>query len=220
MPINNNPKLKTFKKVLMLNEISDVMVQDIMELKGSPSYSQVVREAIFEYHRSLKPAYLQPSVKMKEKEKEIEMRERIENMPDLEYCETVVKGVVIPAKDKTPMVVFHFYNNGIRAIPVDTAKKYFEDHPQDLELHLATLDETNLEDKLNSSYGKSTLLAFNIQLPNDKTYSQISPWTWSIRLEAERSTYPSRRGWLSSGRKIRIARYLWNITNLWKIPWH
>lgn len=162
MPINNNPKLKTFKKVLMLNEISDTMVQDIMELKGSPSYSQVVREAIFEYHRALKPAYLEPSAKMKEKEKEIEMRERVERMPDKEYCLTIVKGVIMPSKTKVPMVIFHSYNNALRAIPVDSAKKYFEEHPQDLELQLARLQESPVQEVIDTSYGKSTLAAFGI----------------------------------------------------------
>jgi hypothetical protein len=73
-------RLKSIPKGFVSNEITEKLINEIMQIRGSNSRSQIIRDAIFEYRQITKPAYTEETaagklkaLKLKEIEAEIEL---------------------------------------------------------------------------------------------------------------------------------------------------
>ena len=71
--------LKSIPKGFVSNDITEKLIKEIMQLRGSNSRSQIIRDAIFEYRKITKGFYLEETsagkikaLKLKEIEAEIE----------------------------------------------------------------------------------------------------------------------------------------------------
>lgn len=158
-------KLKTFKKVVIMTDVIDTMVYAIMQETGTPNYSQAVRDAIFQRHRSVKPPYLEPSVDQQKKRQKLEEDQKIADMTDEEYVTDVIHGNLLTDDSGAKFCVVHFYANTIKAIPIAEVRKYFSDWPADLDFHLAKLSEIPIESLIEQETHRAYLKKnFNVDI--------------------------------------------------------
>lgn len=140
-----NKKLGFIRKAFVSNFVTEKLLNEIMELRGSNSRSQIIRDAIFEYRKSTKGFYLEDSPVMEAKRMQLAEKQRFEQMTDEEYALDVIHGLIFSNTSGTKFVVMHWYGNTVQAKPVAGCKDWFSPRYDIVETHLKLCEMDPIE---------------------------------------------------------------------------
>lgn len=141
-------KKKILRKMFVSNTKTEQMVIEIMNEKGIDNYSQAIRDAVFDYHRKLKPKYLEPTPYMKEKQVALSEEERLDKMSNEQFALEVLKGVIVKDRNGGLWVVSHGLGNSVYCTPLDKIKQWSaQDNGWFMKHNLAQLAKANTVEK-------------------------------------------------------------------------
>lgn len=151
------------------------ILETFTEKHGFLSEAEVIRQALVFFYRKFEPAYLKPTVTQKIKEKAISEKEKLEKMPDVEYCETIVKGIIVKNPQGKEFVLYHGWARDLRCLPVDVAKEFFAKHADFLDNHLVQLKDRPVTAAFNTYYMNEIKERYGIVMTQneDGTWSNV-----------------------------------------------
>lgn len=152
---NPNPKVKTFVKSIVFTDPANQMALEIMEIKGLLSFSQAVRDAIFEYHKKIKPAYLDLTPAGEMKQEKIVKERILKNIPDKEFAEKYLEDISFYTdSNNVEWVLFRKVGNYVGAVMLSDIKQWIKNKNPEYNYHIQVAKqghasyESALEDKL------------------------------------------------------------------------
>ena len=141
-----NPNLAFERKAFVSNSVTERFISEIMEIRGATSRSQIIRDALFEYRKSTKGLYLEPSINESLKIDKLTQKRQTSNLTDEEYATNVIKAYVTTSPNSGErLAVIHWFHDSINALPVAGCKAWTLDI---VENHKKINATTPIEEKI------------------------------------------------------------------------
>lgn len=136
MSKNSGFKIKTFVKSIVFTDLAMQQVLEIMQTKNVMSFSQAVRDAIFEYHRKVNPPYLKPSVSEEGKIEAKKKEEVLRAVPDEVFlADNLQDCMIYTDEDQAKWVLFRKISNYVGAVQLDKIKDWVNSKDPEFMFH-------------------------------------------------------------------------------------
>lgn len=122
------------RKAYVSNTLTEKFIDEVMNIRGTMSRSQIIRDAIFEYRKKSLGSASYDSINMRLKQKELEKEEIEASLPPSEFAASINAPVVSDSTGKQ-WVMIGFMGNSIRCVDPAKIKELFKNNSDLLFFH-------------------------------------------------------------------------------------